>query len=156
MVARSAADLNVLVAGACKALAEHLHGGFRMIAVRAEVTEQDLMEAGMGEIMKQVRDLVVRKVAVAGADPLLGGPWALEVGLKQGFIVIRLDKQGVDPGQRVSHGSGDMTGIRDDADAARLRAQHETDRIDRIVLDLEGGDLQGFDGEGLAAIKQSP
>ena len=74
------------------------------------------------------------------ADALLGRPRPARVGIEQVLVVVRLDEESVELAKPFGDAAGDMAHIRGESDFFAAIADHETDRIDGIVLNREARD----------------
>lgn len=129
-------------AGTMKGGEDRAAGDVGVVAVFAEVAEDDLVQAGMGEVMGEFRSLFVGEVAVAPADALLGGPGAFGVGLKERGVVIGLHEQGVDAAEAVADEVGDEADVAEESEAGFVVVDDITDGIDGVM-----GNGKAFDDE---------
>lgn len=132
------------------------HGEVGGVAVLAEVAEDDAAETGMGELGDEFGGLGVGEVAVAGADALFGGPGALGVGLKEGFVVVGLDEEAVNAAEALDHAAGDKADIAEEAEFRARPLEDEADGIDGVVLDRKGFDMNIADAEDLSGVEDFP
>ena len=90
---------------------DHGCGEFRLVAVAAEVAQDDAVEVRAGDRGDEFGGLVVGEVAVAVADALLGRPGALRVVHEEGLVVIGLGEKSIDALEPVEDEAGDVADI---------------------------------------------
>lgn len=88
----------------------------RRVAVLAEVREEDMPQVGACDFRDEVGRSLVRKVAVAREDALLHGPRTLRIILKQGLVVVGLQKHRIDAARRVHHLARGMAEVGEDGE----------------------------------------
>ena len=145
LVLLGAVEADVRMAERVEAVAKVGNDKVLAVAVGAEVTEDHLVELRVGDVAEQIGHLIIRQMPVQRADALLGRPWAARVGIEQAFVVVGLDEQRVELAKVFGDAARDMAHVRSDADFFAAVADHESDRIDRIVLDSEAGDRRTAD-----------
>ncbi len=145
LVLLGAVEADVRMAERVEAVAKMRNDEVLAVAVGAEVTEDHLVELRVGDVAEQIGHLIIRQMPVQRADALLGRPWAARVGIEQTFVVVGLDEERVELAKVFGDAARDMAHVRGDADFFAAVADHESDRIDSIVLDSEAGDRRAAD-----------
>ena len=90
------------------------------------------------------------------ADALLGRPRPARVGIEQVLVVVRLDEESVELAKPFGDAAGDMAHVRGEPDFFAAIADHETNRIDCIVLDCEARDHRVADLEFGSSFEDFP
>ena len=88
----------------------------RCVAILAQMREEDMMQFGACDFGNKIGCGLIRKVAVAREDALLHSPRALLIILQQGFVVVRLNEDGINAACRVHHLSRGVTEIGEDGE----------------------------------------
>ena len=91
-----------------------------------------------------------------GLNPLLHGPGTVWIVLQQLLIMIGLDDQRVHFAQALDHGFGGIPEIGDESERAGAAVESVTNRIDRIVRDRKGLDVDIADGKISAGPEEPP
>jgi hypothetical protein len=142
------------------ALREHGADGagceLRRIAIAAEMTEHHALDFSGKKLLDHGRGRRVRKMAVARLDPLLHRPGAMRIVLQKFLVMVRFDHEGMHVAQALDHHLGGVTEIGDEPKRARTGMKGVSDRIDRIVRDRKGLDMNIADGEIRSRSKQPP
>ena len=99
-----------------------------------------MVELWVGDVAEEIGDLLVREMPVLRADALLGRPRPARIGIEQFLVVVRLDEESVELAKPFGDAAGDMAHVRGKPEFFAAIADHETNRIDRIVLDREARD----------------
>ena len=135
---------------------DHSGGQFGGIAVATDVAQDYPDEIRAGDPGDEFSGLVVREMAVAVADPLLGGPGAFRVILEQDLVVIGLGEKGVGPHEPLNDHALDMAHIAEDPEAVSAALEMETDRINSIVRNGKGADCYPVNLEGRPGVELFP
>lgn len=156
-VLRSAGEFNVVVAVGGEVRADVGDGALGVVAIRAEVAEDHVTEAGMGDLVEETCGLIVGEVTVLGADSLFGAPGAFGVGGEEVGVVVGLDEEHLDVAQGLGHAMGDVAGIGEDAEFAGVGGfDHEADGVHGIVVNGVGVDGGVAEREGLPGFEEFP
>ena len=100
----------------------------------------DMVELWVSDVAEKVGDLVVRQMSVQRTDALFGRPRSARVSIEQVLVVVRFDEESVEMAKAFGDAAGDMPHVRGDPDFFTAIADHESDRIDRIMLDRKARD----------------
>ena len=109
-------DAGVVVSGGLEFFQNGAGGECRGVAVVAEMREEDMVQVGGCDFANEIGCGLIRKVAVAREDALLHSPRALLIILQQGFVVVRLNEDGINAACRVQHLARGVTEIGEDGE----------------------------------------
>lgn len=143
-------------AEAMQGFLDALGGAVGVVAVVAQMAEHHVMQARVGHAFDELCRLVIGKVAVTGADALLGGPRAFGVSLQQLGIVIGFHKKAVGGLEAVLDQVGDKTDVAEHPQAGFFIGNDKADGIHGIVRNRETFNAQILEIEGAAGGHHPP
>lgn len=141
------------------ALERFLHpadGHVGIIAVVTEVTENDVMKILMSDGFHELSDLIIGKMAMPGADALLGGPGSFRVCFEQARVVIGLDEEGVCTLKAVFDEARDEPDIAQDPELGLGVLNHKAHGVHCIMGHGKALDLEVLKVEGAARLHEVP
>lgn len=129
---------------------------FRRIAIATEVPKDSATELSFEEFAEDTGSSGIGKVAMPRHDALFDAPWALGAGLKEFFVVVRLNDHSVRGAHSLVHELGGKPQIREKSKGGPAVVENEADRLHRIMGDRECLDTDVTDTEIAAGDEQPP
>lgn len=156
LAALSAAYVHAFDLHFCQGRLHAADCGIGVIAVFAEMAKDDVMKVIVRDGLNEFRDLLIREMAVAGADALLGSPGALGIRLKEVGVVIRFDEKGVGALEAILDQPGDEADIAEDTELGLRILNDEPDWIHCIVRHGETLNAKVLEIKGATGLHELP
>lgn len=137
-------------------MADRPAGEVGVVAVLAQVGEEDVPEVFGGDFGDELRSGLIREVAVAREDALFHRPGALGVVLKKGFVVVRFDHERVDATDRVEDLAGGIAKVGEDPKGGIGAGNDEAQGVGGVMRHGEGVDAEFPDLKSRAAVEKTP
>jgi hypothetical protein len=128
----------------------------RGITIPAEMAKHHPFEFPAQQLVDYGRSRFIRKMTVAGLDPLFHRPRPMGIVLQKLFVVIGLDHEGMHFAEALDHGLGRVTEIGDEPKRAFAGVKRVPDRIDGVVRDRKSLDVDIADRKLGASLEKPP